>query len=412
MRAQEKILLGLKGRRPGLTLPREFYVDGEIYQADLESLFYREWLFAGHDCELQKPGDYLTLQVGDYPVLVVRGGDGAIRAFHNTCRHRGSRICSAEKGSAVRLVCPYHNWSYGLDGRLLFARDTAKPFDAKALGLKPIACESVAGYVWICLSPEPPDFSALRALIEPYLAPHGLDRAKVAFESTIVENGNWKLVWENNRECYHCLPNHPELCRAFPEAPAVSGVSGGDDDPEIAGHWARLEAGGLPSRFRINAEGSCRVARMPLIPGVESYTMSGKPAVAKPLAGNIREPEIGSLLMFNYPSIWNHALGDHAVTFRVLPVGPKQTMVTTKWLVNAEAVEGVDYDLKELTEVWLATNDQDRRIVEENQIGVSSPAFEPGPYNPLHEGGVIQFVDWYAAALERALNPRARANVA
>ena len=115
------------------------------------------------------------------------------------------------------------------------------------------------------------------------------------------------------------------------------------------------------------------------------------------------EPSIGALLMFNYPSIWNHVLGDHAVTFRVLPLGPKQTMVTTKWLVNAEAVEGVDYSRKELTEVWLATNDQDRGIVEENQIGVSSPAYEPGPYNALHEGGVVQFVDWYARALERAL---------
>jgi Rieske 2Fe-2S family protein len=149
MRAHEKVLLALKGRRPNHTLPREFYVGDEVYQTDLEMLHYREWMFAGHDCELQKPGDYITFQIGDYPVLVVRSGDGAIRAFHNTCRHRGSRICSAEKGSAVRLVCPYHNWSYGLDGRLLFARDQAKPFDAKALGLKPIACESAAGYMFI-----------------------------------------------------------------------------------------------------------------------------------------------------------------------------------------------------------------------------------------------------------------------
>ena len=118
------------------------------------------------------------------------------------------------------------------------------------------------------------------------------------------------------------------------------------------------------------------------------------------------DARIGSLLTFHYPSLWNHVLGDHAVTFRVLPLGPKQTMVTTRWLVNAEAVEGVDYSLDELTEVWVATNDQDRRIVEENQLGVASPAFEPGPYNARHEGGVIQFVDWYAATMERALSGR------
>ena len=132
MRADEKTIAALRGRRPGHTLPRDFYVEPEVFKLDLDSIFYREWLFAGHDCELQKPGDFLTLQVGDYPIVVVRARGGEIRAFHNSCRHRGSRICSAEKGSAARLVCPYHNWSYELDGRLLFARDQAKPFDAKA----------------------------------------------------------------------------------------------------------------------------------------------------------------------------------------------------------------------------------------------------------------------------------------
>jgi Rieske 2Fe-2S family protein len=406
MRADEKIMAALRGRRPGHTLARDFYVDADVFKLDLESIYYREWLFVGHDCELRQPGDYLTLQVGDYPILVVRDRKGDIRAFHNSCRHRGSRICSAEKGSAVRLVCPYHNWSYDLDGRLLFARDMAKPFDRETLGLKSVACESVAGYVWICVADEPPDFAPFRAMMSPYFQPHNLEHAKVAFESTIVENGNWKLVWENNRECYHCLPNHPELCRSFPENPTVSGVEGAMDDPEIAAHWARMEAGGLPSRFRISEDGQFRVTRMPLIRDVESYTMSGARAVKRPLDSAADTSRMGSLLMFHYPSMWNHVLGDHAVTFRVLPIGPKQTAVTTKWLVNAEAVEGVDYDLKELTEVWLATNDQDRGIVEENQIGVSSPAFEPGPYNRLHEGGVIQFVEWYAAALERAQGGR------
>ncbi len=109
------------------------------------------------------------------------------------------------------------------------------------------------------------------------------------------------------------------------------------------------------------------------------------------------------MLLFHYPSTWNHLLSDHAVTFRVLPLGPKQTQVTTKWLVHRDAVEGVDYSMDELTAVWIATNDQDRRIVEENQRGVSSPAYEPGPYSPVHEDGVMQFVEWYCSTTERAL---------
>ena len=109
------------------------------------------------------------------------------------------------------------------------------------------------------------------------------------------------------------------------------------------------------------------------------------------------------MLLFHYPSTWNHVLGDVATTFRVLPIDATHTEVTTKWLVNKDAVAGVDYDLDELTKVWLATNDQDRRVVEENQRGILSPAYEPGPYSIEHESGVAQFVDWYLGATRRAL---------
>jgi Rieske 2Fe-2S family protein len=403
MNAQTEMLGELRGRRPGHTLPRRFYTDPSFYQLDLESIYYREWLFAGHDCEIAKPGAFFTMQVGEYPIVIVRSNDGAIRAFHNSCRHRGSRICAAERGKVAKLVCPYHSWTYELDGRLLYARDMDKSFDAKSHGLKAVHCESVGGYIWICLARQAPDFEPFRKVVEPYLAPHRLTEAKIAFESTIVENGNWKLVWENNRECYHCSANHPELCRTFPEAPTVTGVVGAMGDPMIRAHWDRCEAAGLPSAFAISEDGQHRATRMPLLRDAVSYTMSGKAAVRRPLSDGVTEPRIGALLLFHYPTTWNHVLGDHAVSFRVTPIGPKQTQVTTKWLVHKDAVEGVDYTIDELTRVWMATNDQDRRIVEENQIGVSSPAFEPGPYAESHEGGVMQFVEWYAGFIERAL---------
>ena len=251
--------------------------------------------------------------------------DGAIRAFHNSCRHRGSRICSAPRGDVGKLRCPYHSWMYDLDGRLLHARDMGPDFDKDEHGLKRVHCESVGGYIWICLAEQAPDLAAFRARMEPYFAPHRLGEAKVAFESTIVENGNWKLVWENNRECYHCSANHPELCRTFPEAPGVSGVSGAMSDPTIARAYRALEAAGLRSRFDISPDGQYRLARMPLLRGAVSYTMTGKPAVKRPLAAAVTEPDIGALLLFHYPSTWNHILGDHAVSFRVTPLGPKQT---------------------------------------------------------------------------------------
>lgn len=403
MEIESAVLRQLKNRRQGFSLAQAFYIDPDYFKLDMETIWYRDWLFIGHDCEVPKAGNYVTAQIGDYPVVVVRGRDGAIRAFHNTCRHRGHRVCTQERGASAKLVCPYHQWTYELDGTLLFARQMGEDFDKAQFGLKPVHCESVGGYIFICLANQAPDFSAVRATIEPYMAPHRLREAKVAHRNTIIEKGNWKLVWENNRECYHCAGNHPELCRTFPEAPTVSGVEGAKDDPVILEHWNRCQAAGLPSQFAMDPAGQYRAARMPLIEGAESYTMSGKNAVKRRLSGDVTIDGIGTMLLFHYPTTWNHMLGDHAISFRVLPLSAEETAVTTTWLVHKDAVEGVDYNLEELTHVWNMTNDQDRSIVEENAFGIRSPAYEPGPYSLEHEGGVMQFVEWYANFMTQRL---------
>jgi Rieske 2Fe-2S family protein len=396
MDVRNEMLGLLTGRDPNFSLEQKFYTDPDFYKLDLENIFYRDWLFVGHDCELPKTGSYMTVQVGAYPVVIVRDAQGGIRAFHNSCRHRGSRICSAEKGTAAKLVCPYHQWTYELDGRLLFARQVGPDFKPAEYGLKQVHCENVAGYIYVCLADEAPDFNGFRNLVEPYLAPHNIKDAKVAFESSIIEKGNWKLVWENNRECYHCAANHPELCRTYPEAPSATGVQGVMEDPEINQLWKNCASIGLPAEFNMSEDGRYRITRIPLLRDAVSYTMSGKPAVKKPLSDQVAgNTNIGAMLLFNYPSTWNHLMVDHAISFRVLPISAEETMVTTKWLVHKDAVEGVDYDLDELTHVWIQTNDQDRQIVEENAVGIRSPAYQPGPYSVEHEGGVMQFLEWY-----------------
>ncbi len=148
--------------------------------------------------------------------------------------------------------------------------------------------------------------------------------------------------------------------------------------------------------------------RYPLNEGTTSYTMDGKAGVRRPLTDSITEPDTGTLLLFHFPTTWNHVLADHAITFRMLPLSPTTTQLTTKWLVHKDAVEGVDYDLKRLTEVWMATNNEDRRVCQENQIGVNSPAYEPAPYSTVQEGGVAQFVDWYCTHLEERLTEGSR----
>jgi Rieske 2Fe-2S family protein len=394
MDARHSMLARLEAYRPVTALSRDFYTSVADYQVELEQLWYRDWLFVGHDGEVAHAGNFLTVQVGEYPILVVRDRDGEVRAFHNSCRHRGSRICSTERGTTPRLVCPYHQWSYRLNGELIAARDMGEDFQRERYPLRPVHCARVGGYIWICLSEVAPDFDTFARQVEPYLLPHHLQDAKLAYSSTIVEHANWKLVWENNRECYHCAVNHPELIRSFPATPTLSATAAAQNS-RMQAQGARWESIGLPSQYQLSANGQARVMRMPLLGDAVSYTMDGKPAVRRPLSDAVTDSNIGALLMYHFPSTWNHVLGDHAVSFRILPLSPIETQLTTKWLVHKDAVEGVDYDVGKLTEVWLATNSEDQRVCQENQLGVNSPIYEPAPYSPVHEAGVMQFVDWY-----------------
>ncbi len=411
MDIRSDMLSRLRARKPGYTLDQPFYIDNDYFQQDLNEIWYKDWLFIGHDCEVPKPGNFMTVQVGAYPVVIVRDNDGGVRAFHNSCRHRGSRVCTEHRGSAAKLVCPYHQWTYDLDGSLQFARHMGETFDKSTFGLKPVACELAGGYIFISLAETPMDFAPFRAMMEPYFLPHRLRDAKIAHETTIIEKGNWKLVWENNRECYHCAGNHPELCKTYPEAPTATGVNGAADDPEIVEHWQKCEEIGLPSQFAMDQRGQFRAARMPLLRDAVSYTMSGRKAVQMRLSDDINMDRIGTLLLFHYPTTWNHVLSDHAVTFRVLPISATETAVTTKWLVHKDAVEGIDYRLDDLIHVWTETNDQDRRIVEENAFGIQSPAYQPGPYSEAHEGGVEQFVDWYSRFMQERLGGKSPASL-
>jgi Rieske 2Fe-2S family protein len=406
MLSNADVLSLLFTRQPGHSLPQAFYTDPDLYQADLRHIWYRDWLLAATVAEFPKTGSFITLQVGDAAIILVRGADGVIRGFHNSCRHRGSRVCAAEKGTNPKLVCPYHQWTYELDGRLLWARDMGDDFDPSQHGLKPVHVAQAAGMVYACLAATAPDFAPLAAQAAQYVGPHDLSNLKVAHQSTITEQGNWKLVLENNRECYHCSGSHPSLCRTFPEDPNLVGADDATTSAMGAEHVARCEAAGLPSKYTISADEQWRFVRIPFLGAATSYTMDGKAAVSRRI-GTVPFDNAGTCLFFHYPNTWNHFLSDQALIFRVLPVSPMETRVTTTWLVHKDAQEGVDYDLNRLTEVWLHTNDEDRRIVEENQIGIRSPGYTPGPYSRLQEGGVIQFVDWYARTLQSRLTGRA-----
>lgn len=389
----DRIKALLDQRRPGHSLPQGLYNDPEAFAFDLQAIYGRSWLQVGFEAELPKPGSYISLTLGHWPIIVTRDRSGEIHAFHNSCRHRGAQICAEGHGSAARLVCPYHRWTYELSGELVHAGRMPDDFDKDAHGLKPIHVANVGGVLFVCLSDDPPPIAGFREAFAPLLAPHNLADAKLAHQSTLIERGNWKLVMENARECYHCPGGHPELSVSFP-----TGASGhfdyGEDDG-LERFNARMAGLGLPVG---PVEGDWwQAMRFALNDGCVSMTADGQPTVSK-LMCETGGGDIGSLRWSVEPHAFSHACGDYAFMFSALPLGPTETIVHAKWLVHKDAVEGVDYDLDRLTHLWNVTNLQDRDLVENNQRGVSSPGYEPGPYSPEAEALALRFADWYCQA--------------
>lgn len=402
-------------RLEGYSLEAPFYTSQAVFDLDMEAIFGSHWLFCATEAEVPEPGDYVTVDIGKYSIIVVRDDDESIRALHNVCRHRGSRILEEPCGAVGNLVCPYHQWTYRTDGSLIYAESQPPGFDRDRFGLKQVHVRSVAGLVFVCLAEEPPtDFDEVAAVIEPYLTPYRLDEAKVAHQSDLVEEGNWKLVMENNRECHHCDASHPELVTAyFP----FHRYSDEDVTPRMRPAFARYQAATADlasvcetSKVPVDTHRDLddrptgyMIMRLPLDGDGASFGPDGA-QVSRKLMGDVTDPRFGDLSLHTQPNAWFHLLSDHAVVFRVLPIAPGRSLVRTTWLVHADAVEGVDYDVDSLTQVWRATNDQDRALVEKAQRGVTDPSYEPGPYG-LVEDDVEAFITWYVRRVGQCLAP-------
>ncbi|MBL9173667.1 MAG: aromatic ring-hydroxylating dioxygenase subunit alpha [Verrucomicrobiales bacterium] len=396
---------GLPERTPGWTLPQAYFNDPEIYRRDLERVWKTGWLFAGHTCEIPSTGDYFLVELDTESVIVIRGERGSLHALHNVCRHRGSILCADPCGHVSKLVCPYHQWAYDYDGRLLAWRGMQPDLDKADFPLARVALRETGGLIFINLSPKPSSFDAAEACFGPLAKPQGFDRARVARVADYLVKANWKVVWENNRECYHCNVNHPQYIKAN-----FDHFNADDTTPrireEISSVVARSEArwakeGLAPShtdtgmtRFPDAAGGIWFSAnRTPLVEGWVSETMDGKQVA--PLMGDYPDAEVGTLRMRALPNFWNHSSCDHGVSTRLLPMGPQLTAIRVWWLVAGTAVEGRDYDLEKLMPFWQLTSEQDWLICERQQKGINSSAYTPGPYSTFKEYNVEGFVQWY-----------------
>lgn len=388
----------------GFSLPQYYYCSHEAFRRDVEVLSDKQWLLVDHASSIPSPGDFVVHDVLGESIILIRGVDG-IHAWYNVCTHRGSRICLEQAGNAKMLTCPYHAWSFKADGTLQAAPAMPEGFQKSGYSLHACHIGVIEGLIFLNLSrQEPPDFDEFSRRFGPLLRRSGIGSAKVAHRRRYRSAANWKLVAENNFECYHCRANHPALVAANPgilgeigdqyEAWKERAVAHGDwidpfFDPADSDH---LQMGVLfeLGRGAVSAtlDGKAVSPAMP--------AMQGRPSSpSMPAAANLSETSAS--LMFN-PMSWMSTVSDYAVLYRYAPVSPTETDYEVTWLVNVEAREDIDYDLDRLVALWDVTTREDKTIVVNNQVGVGSRAYKPGPYS-LAETRVGDFIRWYARLL-------------
>ncbi|MBT6106086.1 aromatic ring-hydroxylating dioxygenase subunit alpha [SAR92 clade bacterium H231] len=393
--------------KPGFAINPYFYRSHVTYEAELEHIVFKSWLYAGHISQVAKNGDYFLFDVGEDSIIISRDNKGQIGAMHNICRHRGARVCEEPSGNRKAFICPYHGWAYGNDGHLKSARemDQLEGFKCEDYALKKVRFVVFQGMIFINCDPNAPDFIAPLENISRQLGAYDLENAKVAERKTYRINANWKLVLENYLECYHCSSSHRQYAKLHTlEAPSEK------VKPINQAMWARAEeltgVAGIAEEYYgyyndATAFGACSyTSRYALYEGFKTGSRDGQPVA--PLMGNMQgydggagDFQMGPLtFMLNYP--------DHCVLYRFIPRNLTETDMEVVWYVNGDAVEGVDYEVEKVTWLWHHTSLEDEYIILRNNEGVNSRFFEPGPYHPEYEATLMEFISWYLKALSSA----------
>ena len=384
----------IERQQPGRTLEQAFYRSPQIYQLEFQRVLSPQWLYVAHESELPEFGDFVTYDIHEDSIIVVRDLVGQVRAFFNVCRHRGSQICLEKSGNTRRFVCPYHAWAYDLDGKLVSARHMPSDFQYADYGMRCCQIQVMEGLIFISLaSNNSADFSQIRNNLLPYLKPHDLARTTVVHRETYPTFANWKLVVENFRECYHCLPSHPQYTQVNEYVRAAERnseiyeamVEEFAKSSERKGRKSGMET--FPSLIQPHY-----AWRIPIRDGYKTLTRDGSPA--GPLLGKFEEYDGAETGAFIGALSYLYAANDHATTFRFTPKSPGFTEVTVSWLVRDDAREGHDYDIEHLKWMWDVTTVQDAKIINNNQKGVNSSRYSPGPYSE-HEISTANFISWY-----------------
>ena len=353
------------------SLPRDYYVSREHFVLERERIFMREWFCVAREEEIPSPGDYLVLDVAGESILVTRTKSGELRAFYNVCRHRGSQLkwdeparCRSEGPAEVRptgsmeanrIRCPYHAWTYGLEGDLRGAPFLPGAFDRADFPLYPVGIETWGGFVFLNLTQgEAGGLSDQLGPIPQRVGNYSLDGLGVAARIVYRVRANWKVILENYNECYHCGTVHPELCEVVPAFAEAGGANLDWDE-------------GIPHRE-----------------GAYTFTFTGT-SDRSPFPGLSEAERSRHKGELAYPNLMLSLSPDHVAAFTLWPDGSNDTTIVCDWLFHPSEMRRNGFDPSDAVEFWDLVNRQDWRICESVQRGMESRAFETGYLAPMED---------------------------
>lgn len=343
--------IGARGQR---TLPADYFLSPEIFRREQATLFRNRWICVAHEGDFAEQGGYRNLSVAGESILVMRGTDGVLRGHFNICRHRGTQLTDQMCGKLGKSIqCPYHAWTYGLDGRLIGVPDEKEfeNFSKEQYGLHPVALATMHGLVWVHLGTSPPPLEDSHSELASRLSPWGIRELVRCGQRVYRVAANWKMVLQNYSECYHCAPVHPQLIALSPP------TSGGND---------LLDGPVLGGFMDIRKEGG-------------SLTCSGERCGVY-LEGLSMELRQRVYYYVCFPQMLLSLHPDYVMIHWLTPISPTETAIECNWFFHKEATKDPSFRPEDAIEFWDRTNREDWRVSELTQRGVQSSRYEPGPY--------------------------------
>lgn len=335
-----------------MTLPQHYFVSDEIFALETERLFHGAWFCIGRRNQLVHPGDFFLADIAGENLIVTLDAAGEPRAMFNVCRHRGSRLATESSGvfAHCRIRCPYHRWTYDCGGNLLAAPNMSAEFESRDWPLRSVSIAAWQGFLFVNLGSAA---ESIEKTFQPFwsqLDPWRTDELNVAHQEEYELQTNWKMVFQNFNECYHCRSVHPGLDELSP----VDDCSNDFAEGPFLGGPMRLSA--------------------------ESMTSDGKRTAApiRPLDEKQRQR------VYYYTLLPNLLLGlhpDFVLAWRIEPRSPSETKITAQWLYEPESIAEPDFEPSTAIEFWDRTNRQDWAICQSSYAGVCSSAYRPGPWS-------------------------------